>query len=255
MCSWCIWNSGSEVFHVKYNIVPILENLISKSGLPQITETQLAAFQTYYELLIEWNERMNLTAITEPEAVCEKHFIDSLLLQQAIPKKEGLNIIDVGSGAGFPGIPLAIVLPQHRFYCIDALQKRVTFLDHLIQTLHLQNVEAIHARSEILARENGQRDHYDCGVARAVARLPLLLEYVMPFIKTDGVLIASKGSDAENETKESANALKELQTTYEQTINTSLPNGDERNILILRKTAPTPETYPRRPGAAKKKPL
>lgn len=220
-----------------------------------LNDRQCAQFERYYDLLVDWNSRMNLTAITDPQGVVEKHFLDSLLLLEDVHFKEGEHLIDVGTGAGFPGIPLAIVCPFLQVDLLDSLRKRVGFLQTVIDALQLDNVAAYHDRAELFAKNAERRDHYDWASARAVARLPLLSEYCLPFVKKGGTFIACKGPDGAAELEEAAGALKTLGAKHQKTCIHELPGGDRRDILLIEKIAPTPKRFPRNPGAAAKSPL
>lgn len=234
-----------------------IETLIAQTLAPRfaLSDTQCAQFARYYELLVDWNTRMNLTAITAPAEAVEKHFLDSLLLLEDVPMAAGERLIDVGTGAGFPGIPLAIARPALSVTLLDSLRKRVTFLEAVISELGLSNVQAYHERAELFAKRSEQRDAYDWATARAVARLPLLLEYCLPFVRTGGTFIACKGPDGARELAESAHALEALQGCHVRTCAHTLPGGDTRDILLIEKVAPTPSRFPRKPGAAEKSPL
>lgn len=220
-----------------------------------LNETQCAQFERYFELLVDWNSRMNLTAITDPQGVCEKHFLDSLLLLEDVQFGEGECLIDVGTGAGFPGIPLAIVCPGLQVDLLDSLRKRVGFLQAVIDELGLTNAAAYHDRAELFAKQAARRDHYDWATARAVARLPLLSEYCLPFVKKGGTFIACKGPDGAAELDEAQGALKTLAACHSKTCFHELPGGERRDILLIEKIGPTPKRFPRNPGAAAKSPL
>lgn len=216
---------------------------------------QCDQFARYYVLLVDWNTRMNLTAITDPQAVAEKHFLDSLLLLEDVTFSAGERLIDVGTGAGFPGIPLAIACPGLQVTLLDSLRKRVTFLETVIAELGLTNVTAHHDRAELFAKRSENRDAYDWATARAVARLPLLCEYCLPFVKVGGTFIACKGPDGSTELDEAAGALRTLQAEHQRICVHQLPGGDVRDILFIAKTGATPKRFPRNPGAAAKSPL
>ena len=220
-----------------------------------LSEAQCGQFERYYELLVDWNSRMNLTAITDPQGVVEKHFLDSLLLLEDVRFADGESLIDVGTGAGFPGIPLAIVCPGLQVDLLDSLRKRVGFLQTVIEELGLGNAAAYHDRAELFAKNPQRRDHYDWATARAVARLPLLSEYCLPFVKKGGTFIACKGPDGAAELDEAKGALKTLDAVHEKTCYHELPGGERRDILLIAKTGPTPKRFPRNPGAAAKSPL
>lgn len=209
----------------------------------------------YYDMLVDWNTRMNLTAITEPQAVVEKHFLDSLLLLEDVSFRESEQLIDVGTGAGFPGIPLAIACPWLSVMLLDSLRKRVGFLQTVAETLQLENVRSYHDRAELFAKRSDQRDAYDWATARAVARLPLLAEYCLPFVRPGGTFIACKGPDGSAELDEAKKALKALNGVYERTCTHTLPGGELRDILLIKKTGTTPKRFPRKPGAAAKAPI
>ena len=203
---------------------------ILKRALPQADETALNRFEIYQRLLAEWNERMNLTAITDPVEVAEKHFADSLA---ALPYlKSGMRVIDVGTGAGFPGVPLLIMEPRLDLTLADSLQKRLTFLDALLKELGLR-AELVHGRAEDLGQNRLHRERYDAALSRAVANLPVLLELTTPFVRVGGTAIAYKGDGAE-----------ELNS----------PLG-KRCLVLAEKTEPTPKAYPRKAGTPNKKPL
>lgn len=230
----------------------IEETLAPRFGLDG---TQCAQFARYYALLADWNTRMNLTAITEPQAVVEKHFLDSLLLLEDVRFQEGERLIDVGTGAGFPGIPLAIACPYLAVTLLDSLQKRVSFLETVVAELGLENVRAIHERAEIAAKLPMHRDAYDWATARAVARLPLLTEYCLPFVKPGGHFIACKGPGGAAELAEASRALFVLAGEHRRTFTHTLPGGESRDILLIEKIGPTPKRFPRKAGAAAKSPI
>lgn len=209
----------------------------------------------YYEMLVDWNTRMNLTAITAPREACEKHFLDSLLLSEDVTFAPGETLIDVGTGAGFPGLPLAICCPHLEVTLLDSLRKRVGFLQAVIDTLGLTNARTFHDRAELFAKKSDHRDAYDWATARAVARMPLLCEYCLPFVKPGGHFIACKGPEGAKELAEAAAALKTLSGRHVQTFVHTLPAGESRDILLIEKTGPTPKRFPRNPGAAAKSPL
>lgn len=232
-------------------------DLVSAQLAPRfgLDEGQCRQFARYYELLCDWNTRMNLTAITAVQEALEKHFLDSLLLLEDVRFAPGETLIDVGTGAGFPGIPLAIACPGLEVTLLDSLKKRVGFLDAVISELGLANARACHDRAELFAKRAENRDAYDWVTARAVARLPLLAEYCLPFLRVGGTFIACKGPDGSNELAEAAKALDELQATHQRTCVHRLPGGETRDILLITKTGPTPARFPRKPGAASKNPL
>lgn len=220
----------------------------------ELSESKIRDFFTYMELLVEWNKKINLTAIVEMTEVVDKHFIDSLTISQYL--KENAQIIDVGTGAGFPGIPLKIARDDLQIDLLDSLNKRVNFLNEVINTLQLKDINAIHSRAEDEAIKREKREKYDVAVSRAVANLPVLLEYLLPFVKLNGVCICMKGANIEEEVKSSKKALKELGGEIEAIHNFKLPGIDAtRNIIIVRKIANTPKKYPRKAGTASKNPI
>lgn len=217
-----------------------------------LEEKQIENFYNYMNLLLEWNEKMNLTAITEPNEVILKHFIDSLTIANLIEKDQ--KVIDVGTGAGFPGIPLSIV-KEENITLLDSLNKRITFLEEVINKLELKNIKAIHARVEEFAKNKKERESYDIATSRAVAPLNVLLEYLLPLVKIGGKCICMKGSNTE-EIEKAKNALKILGGEIEKIEKITLPESDiERNIIIVKKVKETPSKYPRKPGTPSKEPI
>lgn len=222
----------------------------------ELNENQLEQLYMYKELLIEWNEKMNLTAITDDYGVILKHFVDCLECTKVIKDEE--TFIDVGTGAGFPGMVLAIYYPNKKFTLLDALNKRLIFLQEVIDNLGIKNVEIIHGRAEETIRINNLYNSYDASVSRAVAQLPTLLEYTSPYVKVSGKCIVMKGDNVEEEIKLSQNALKVLNLKVEGKIEYSyVVDGEEynRSILSVKKINNTPSKYPRNYGQIKKKPL
>ena len=221
-----------------------------------LSEEQILKFTRYDALLVDWNERMNLTAITEPRAVAVKHMVDSLPAYDAALFSGAPTVIDVGTGAGFPGIPLKIFDPSIRLTLMDSLAKRLAFLEAVVEDLGLTGVTCVHARAEDAAHEPQRRERYDIAVSRAVARLPVLLEYTLPFVKKGGHLIALKGRTAEEEATDAKRALKLLGGRLETIRPVTLPGlSDKRAVLTITKIAPTPKAYPRKAGTPAKKPL
>lgn len=217
-----------------------------------LEEKQVENFYKYMNLLIEWNEKMNLTAITEPNEVILKHFLDSLTISNLI--EEGNKVIDVGTGAGFPGIPLSIVNNEN-ITLLDSLNKRITFLEEVIKKLELKNIKAVHARVEEFAKNKKEREMYDIATSRAVAPLNVLLEYLLPLVKVGGRCICMKGSNTE-EIDDAKNALKVLGGEIEKIEKITLPDSDiTRNIIIVKKVNKTPLKYPRKPGTPSKEPI
>ena len=222
---------------------------ILKAALPQADEKALDRFEIYQRLLAEWNEKMNLTAITDPVEVAEKHFADSLA---ALPYlKPGMKVIDVGTGAGFPGVPLLIMMPELQMTLADSLQKRLTFLEALLQELGLK-AALVHGRAEDLGQNKLYRERFDAATSRAVASLPVLLELTTPFVKVGGTAVAYKG-DAAEELKNARSAAFLLHVQLRQVELES--NLGKRCLIFADKTAPTPKQYPRKAGTPNKKPL
>ena len=220
-----------------------------KQTIPNITDEACDKFVAYYDLLIDWNARMNLTAITEKEEVVKKHFYDSLA---ALPYlSDGAKVADVGTGAGFPAIPLLIMNPTLQITLVDSLQKRLTFLEEVLKTLDLK-AEIVHARAEDFGRDPKYRGQFDATVSRAVASLPVLLELTVPLLKVGGKAYCYKG-DVTEELPLAKSALHLLHTTAE-----AVPAESDygaRTLVICTKNAPTPSTYPRKAGMPAKKPL
>ena len=209
---------------------------------------------TYYEILIKWNEKINLTALTAPEDVALKHFTDSLMLLRYSKIEKGARTIDVGTGAGFPGLVLKIARPDIRLTLLDSLQKRLTFLDAVCQALQLDDVELIHSRAEDGARTE-LRDIFDIAVSRAVASMNTLCEYDMPYVKVGGRFIAMKGKDAENELERAQNAITQLGGKLCAKRDFILDSAGERSIIEIEKISVTPQKYPRKSKQIKNKPL
>lgn len=222
----------------------------------ELSPKQSEQFDRYLKLLVSRNRQMNLTALTEERDVYIKHFFDSLTVAKQVPMDAVESLIDVGTGAGFPGIPLKIAFPRLRVVLLDSLRKRVDFLKDVIRELDLDQTEAIHSRAEAAAREQILREQFDVAVARAVARLPVLAEFCLPFVRVGGWFVAMKGPEVGKEIEESATAFQKLGggKVFQESL--SLPEGmGERRLLIVRKQSPTPSAYPRRPGIPAKKPL
>ena len=220
----------------------------------QFTEEQLQKFYKYMNLLIEWNKKINLTAIIEPEDIVLKHFIDSLTILPFIDKNK--KIIDIGTGAGFPGIPVSIMRNDVDMTLLDSLNKRINFLNEVIKILNLKNVNTIHSRIEDLAKNKKYRETYDIATSRAVANLSTLSEYMIPMIKTRGISICMKGSDIEEEINKSKKAVDILGGKFKKIEKFTLPNSDQkRTIILIEKEKSTPLKYPRKAGTPSKEPL
>lgn len=221
-----------------------------------LSEVQLQQFTRYYELLIAWNEKMNLTAITEAHEVAVKHMVDSLTAYDKTLFHKGVSVIDVGTGAGFPGLPLKIFCPEIRLTLMDSLNKRVKFLQTVVDELGLTGVECVHARAEEGARNKKYREQFDIAVSRAVARLPILCEYCLPFVKKGGHFLALKGRAYAEEAEEAKKAIKVMGGSHTEVREVHLPDlEDKRAIIIVTKTMPTPKAYPRKAGTPAKNPL
>ncbi|HWR23301.1 MAG TPA: 16S rRNA (guanine(527)-N(7))-methyltransferase RsmG [Feifaniaceae bacterium] len=223
---------------------------ILKEKLPDLSDMQRERLARYYELIVKGNETMNLTAIVSPEEAADKHFADSLLALPYLP--QNARCIDVGTGAGFPGIPLLIARPDLQMTLLDSLNKRVRFLEDTLQTLELR-AQCVHARAEDAARTAAHREAYDIALSRAVAPLPALLELTAPFLNVGGVSVCYKGRNAEEELEAAKNAANILHFTL-SAVSFSMPYG-ERALIFAKKTAPTPGAYPRKAGEAARKPL
>lgn len=233
----------------------IMDNKTKKMSI-QLNKEQSIQFQKYYELLIEWNKVMNLTAITEYEEVVDKHFIDSLSIEKAVDLNIIEKVIDVGTGAGFPGIPLKIVYPHLKITLLDSLNKRINFLNEVISKLKLENIEAIHGRAEDIAKDKKYREQYDISVSRAVANLSTLSEYSLPFVKVGGLFISYKAEKADEEIKNAEKAVSVLGGKIEKIIKFQLPETDiGRTLVKINKIKITAKKYPRKAGLPSKEPL
>ncbi|HEN4491083.1 TPA: 16S rRNA (guanine(527)-N(7))-methyltransferase RsmG [Streptococcus agalactiae] len=221
-----------------------------------LTDKQKKQFETYFRLLVEWNEKINLTAITDKEEVYLKHFYDSIApILQGYIDNSPLSILDIGSGAGFPSIPMKILYPEIDITIIDSLNKRINFLNILANELELSGVHFFHGRAEDFGQDKVFRAKFDIVTARAVARMQVLAELTIPFLKVNGRLIALKAAAAEEELISAEKALKTLFSQVTVNKNYKLPNGDDRNITIVSKKKETPNKYPRKAGTPNKKPL
>ena len=221
-----------------------------------LSEKQIGQFIRYYEMLVKWNERMNLTAITEYEDVMTKHFVDSLSLVKAYDMKNASNLIDVGTGAGFPGLALKIAFPGCRVTLLDSLNKRIRFLDTVIEEMGLTDVEAVHGRAEDFARPGKLRESFDLCVSRAVANLSTLSEYCLPFVKKGGCFIAYKSERVSDEIVRAEGAIACLGGKAEEKKEFLLPDSDiYRCLFVIRKEKGTPGKYPRKSGLPVREPL
>lgn len=220
----------------------------------ELTNKQLEQFYLYMELLLEWNEKINLTAITDVDDIIKKHYIDSLTINKYI--EENIKIIDVGTGAGFPGIPIKIVKENNEIVLLDALNKRLKFLEEVINKNNLMNIKTIHYRAEEAGRDKKYREKFDIATSRAVAPLNVLLEYMLPLAKVGGKCICMKGSNAKEEIEQSKNAIQILGGEIEKVEEFNLPDTDmARTIIIVRKVSNTPSKYPRKAGTPSKEPI
>ena len=237
---------------MEYRFDKFVEEL--KSIQVELSEKQLEQFRIYYEMLVEKNKVMNLTGITEWDEVLEKHFLDSISLIRAIYLNQELTVMDMGTGAGFPGIPLKIAFPKLKVTLADSLNKRVLFLQEVIDELGLEGIEAIHGRAEDLAQDKSYREQYDLSVSRAVANLSTLSEYCLPFVKIGGQFISYKSGECEEEVVASKSAVFLLGGKISDTIKFELGESG-RSFIIINKVKGTPKTYPRKAGTPSKKPL
>ena len=247
------YNDFKEMFHVKH-----FQAQLHELGI-EITDEQLKKFYLYYRELVKWNTVINLTAITELPDVLEKHFLDSLSIVKVIPQEKlnaGISLIDIGTGAGFPGIPLAIVFPKTKVVLMDSLNKRLNFLNRMIEELHLENARTVHARAEDLARQKNYREKFDVVCSRAVASLNVLSEYCIPFAGASGEFVAYKSENADEEIRKAGRAVKVLGGEFRTAEKFLLPDTDyERVLICITKKKPTPPAYPRKAGTPSKDPI
>ena len=233
----------------------ILKQGIEDFGL-EANETVLNNFQKYRELLVEWNQKMNLTGIEDEKEVFIKHFLDSIsTVTNGYVQKE-MSLIDVGTGAGFPGLPLKICLPELKVTLLDSLNKRINFLQEVAKEIQIDDIEFIHGRAEDFGKKDEYREQFDIATARAVAGLPVLMEFCVPFIKVGGYFVCLKGPNANLELEESKKAMEVLGVEYIEKIDIKLPEVDlHHNILVFKKTNNTPSKYPRKAGKVSKNPI
>lgn len=230
-----------------------LTKLASKIEI-ELSLDEIEKLYKFMYLLLEWNEKINLTAIIEPEDIILKHFVDSITIKKYIKSEN--KVLDMGTGAGFPGIPLKIISSDTYFTLVDSLNKRIIFLNEVCDKLKLDKIENIHSRAEELAKNKKYREQYDVVTSRAVARLASLVEYMLPFVKVGGRCICMKGSNVDEELIEAKKAINVLGGEIEKVDKFLLPNSDiERNIVIIKKIKNTSCKYPRKPGTATKQPI
>ncbi len=221
-----------------------------------LSEDQLCQFMRYYELLIEWNERVNLTAITDFNEVLKKHFTDSLSLVKAYNDFSDKSLVDIGTGAGFPAIPLKIAFPGLKVTMIDSLNKRINFLNTVIIELGLEDIEAIHGRAEDFSRDKNLRENFDVCVSRAVANLSILSEYCLPYVKVGGCFVSYKSGKINEEIKEAGTAISILGGEIKETVEFMIPGSDiYRSLAVINKIKKTPDKYPRKAGVPAKSPI
>jgi 16S rRNA (guanine527-N7)-methyltransferase len=231
------------------------QTMLEEKGI-FLSPRQLEQFELYYELLVEWNEKMNLTAITDKPEVYLKHFFDSISPAFYYDFTQPMSICDVGAGAGFPSIPLKICFPHLKLSIVDSLQKRITFLNHLASKLDLQDVAFYHDRAETFGRKEGIRESFDVVIARAVARMAVLSELCLPLVKVNGTFIAMKAAAAEEELEQGETAIKVLGGEINRIEQFTLPiEQSERTIIFIEKKRKTPKKYPRKPGMPNKLPI
>jgi len=231
------------------------KDMLAAKGIA-LSPQAISQYEAYYSLLVEWNEKMNLTAITDKPEVYLKHFYDSITAAFYFDFNQPLHICDVGAGAGFPSLPIKIAFPELKITIVDSLNKRIGFLEHLTKELGLEHVQLVHDRAETFGQKKEHREKYDVVTARAVARLSVLSELCLPLVKIGGTFVAMKGASAKEELDAGKKALTILGGSLEQSHTFKLPEEEsERNILIIKKEKATPKKYPRKPGTPNKTPI
>lgn len=230
-------------------------NQLNELKIP-LNENQYQQFDKYYELLVEWNKVMNLTGITEYDEVNEKHFVDSLSIVKVIDVEKVNTVIDIGTGAGFPGLPLKIAYPHLQIVLLDSLNKRVKFLNHVVKELDLQGIETLHGRAEDYAKDKQYREQFDLCASRAVANLATLSEYCVPYVKIGGMFVSYKSGNIDEELQMSKNAIEKLGGTLEETVKFQLPGTEiGRSFVTISKKKSTKKMYPRKAGLPSKEPI
>ncbi len=222
----------------------------------RLSESQRRAFTIFEAELLHWNSKYNLTAIRDPVEIRSKHFLDSLSCALVMEKRPVEHLIDIGTGAGFPGIPLKILFPDMHLTLLDSIGKKIEFCRHIIQMLNLENVNLLVGRAEDIGHDSEHRERYDWAVARAVAGLPILAEYLLPFVRVGGTALAQKGASALDEIQKAGPAISKLGGQFLQALKVNLPTiSEERYLVVMTKISPTPATFPRRTGIPEKRPL
>ncbi|KSU18463.1 rRNA small subunit 7-methylguanosine (m7G) methyltransferase GidB [Lactococcus lactis subsp. lactis] len=222
----------------------------------QLSDKQIKQFERYFELLVEWNEKINLTAITEKNEVYLKHFYDSIApILYGLITDQPVSILDIGAGAGFPSLPMKIIFPELKVTIIDSLNKRINFLSLLTEELGLENVTLLHGRAEDFGQDTNYRGTFDVVTARAVARLSVLTEFTIPFLKKNGILLSLKAAQFEEELNDAKKAIATLGGKFIKEVAYELPNGDERHVALIEKKKETPKKYPRKAGTPAKNPI
>ena len=249
---------GIQAQSKRYNFTSmkeLVDNAWNLFGI-KISDEQLSAFEVYEQQLVEWNNRFNLTAIDKPNQIRVKHFLDSLSCVLALRNTPTDRIIDVGTGAGFPGLPLKIICPPIVMSLVESVGKKAQFCEHITKTLPLSNVEIFQERAETIANQEEMRERYDWAIARAVATMPILVEYLLPLVRVGGYALAMKGEKGPAETQSAEHAINVLGGRIQQLIPITLPGvEDERYLVVIEKIAATPERYPRRVGVPAKRPI
>lgn len=233
----------------------IFEQKLNEIGV-KLDDIQKQQFFKFYELLVEWNKVMNLTGITEYEEVNEKHFVDSLSIIKAVDMNQVKSVIDIGTGAGFPGIPLKIAFPHLKVVLLDSLNKRIKFLNTVIEELSLENIETIHGRAEDFAKQAEYREQFDLCVSRAVANLATLSEYCIPYVKRDGLFVPYKSGEIDQEVEQSKKAVHVLGGKIENVVKFQLPGTEiGRSFVNIKKVQNTAKRFPRKAGLPAKEPI